>query len=48
MLFRSLRREVPHLDEDRALHPDQQAAMRLIRSGAVTRAAGRDLPALCA
>src|SRR6185436_1082967 len=35
-----LRREVPHLDEDRALHPDQQAATRLIRSGAVIEAAG--------
>jgi len=44
-----LRREVPHLDEDRAMHPDQQAAVRLIRSGAVIEAAGLDrLPALCA
>jgi histidine ammonia-lyase len=44
-----LRREVPHLDEDRALHPDQQAATRLIRSGAVIDAAGPDrLPALSA
>ncbi|CAN5324134.1 histidine ammonia-lyase [soil metagenome] len=44
-----LRREVPHLDEDRAMHPDQQAATRLIRSGAVIEAAGLDrLPALCA
>jgi histidine ammonia-lyase len=43
-----LRREVPHLDEDRALHPDQQAATRLIRSRAVIEAAGIDrLPALC-
>jgi histidine ammonia-lyase len=41
-----LRREVPHLDEDRSLHPDQQAATRLIRSGAVVEAAGQ-LPALC-
>ena len=44
-----LRREVPHLDDDRAMHPDQQAATRLIRSGAVVEAAGLDrLPALCA
>jgi histidine ammonia-lyase len=37
-----LRREVPHLDEDRSLHPDQQAATRLVRSGAVVDAAGRE------
>jgi len=43
----ALRREVPHLDEDRALHADQQIATRLVRSGAVTAAAGRDLPSLC-
>jgi histidine ammonia-lyase len=43
-----LRHEVPHLDEDRALHPDQQAASRLIRGRAVVEAAGLDrLPALC-
>jgi urocanate hydratase len=36
-----LRREVPHLDQDRSLHPDQQAATRLIRTGAVIDAAGR-------
>lgn len=42
-----LRREVPHLDEDRSLHPDQQAATRLVRSGAVAAAAG-PLPSLCA
>jgi histidine ammonia-lyase len=42
-----LRREVPHLDEDRSLHPDQQAATRLVRSGAVAEAAGH-LPSLCA
>jgi histidine ammonia-lyase len=42
-----LRREVPHLDEDRSLHPDQQAATRLVRSGSVAAAAG-PLPSLCA
>jgi len=42
-----LRREVPHLDEDRSLHPDQQAATRLVRSGTVVAAAG-NLPSLCA
>ncbi|HYD07559.1 MAG TPA: histidine ammonia-lyase, partial [Reyranella sp.] len=42
-----LRRQVPHLDEDRSLHPDQQAAMRLIRSAAVVEAAGdAHLPSL--
>jgi histidine ammonia-lyase len=39
-----LRREVPHLDEDRSLYPDQQAATRLVRSGAVVAAAGQTLP----
>jgi histidine ammonia-lyase len=43
-----LRREVSHLDEDRSLHPDQQAATRMIRDGAVVEAAGRSLPSLCA
>jgi histidine ammonia-lyase len=42
-----LRREVPHLDEDRSLHPDQQAATRLVRGGAVAETAG-PLPSLCA
>jgi histidine ammonia-lyase len=42
-----LRREVPHLDDDRSLHPDQQAATRLVRSGAVVRAAGQTLPSFC-
>jgi len=35
-----LRRQVPHLDEDRALHPDLQIAAGLVRSGAVMQAAG--------
>ena len=43
-----LRREVPHLDDDRAMHPDQQAATRLIRGRAAIEAAGLDhLPTLC-
>ena len=37
-----VRRQVPHLDDDRALHPDQQAATAMIRSGAVIEAAGPD------
>jgi histidine ammonia-lyase len=43
-----LRRDVPHLDEDRSLHPDQQVATRLVRSGAVVAAAGLALPSPCA
>jgi len=43
-----LRRVVPHLDEDRSLHPDQQVATRLVRSGAVVAAAGLVLPSPCA
>jgi histidine ammonia-lyase len=42
-----LRREVLHLDEDRSLHPDQLAATRLIRGGAIVAATGQALPSLC-
>jgi histidine ammonia-lyase len=42
-----VRRHVAHLDNDRALHPDLQAATALVRSGAVIDAAGHDrLPTL--
>jgi histidine ammonia-lyase len=41
---RLLRTEVPTLDEDRHFSPDMEAATALIRSGAVMRAAGLDLP----
>jgi histidine ammonia-lyase len=42
-----VRRHVAHLDDDRALYPDMQAATRLIRSGAVVEAAGASrLPVL--
>ncbi len=41
-----VRRQIPHLDEDRAMHPDLQAATALIRSGAVIEAAGIGLPGL--
>ncbi len=42
-----LRLEVPHLDHDRSLYPDQQTATRLVRSGAVVDAAGHaHLPSL--
>jgi histidine ammonia-lyase len=34
-----LRREVPHLDGDRRLHPDIEAAIALVRSGEILRAA---------
>ncbi len=42
-----LRAQVPHLDEDRYLHPDIAAAIALVRGGALAEAAGLDLPGLC-
>jgi histidine ammonia-lyase len=42
-----VRRHVPHLDEDRALQPDLQKAVDLVRGGAVIDAAGQNrLPGL--
>lgn len=38
-----VRKQVPHLDDDRHFHPDMEAANRLVRSGAVI-AATSDLP----
>ena len=35
-----LRAQVPHLDNDRHFHPDMEAAIALVRSGAVIEAAG--------
>jgi histidine ammonia-lyase len=43
---RLLRAEVPHLDEDRHLHPEIAKAIALVRSGAVASAAGIGLPGL--
>ncbi|HLZ85190.1 MAG TPA: aromatic amino acid lyase, partial [Caulobacteraceae bacterium] len=37
---RRLREVVPHLDDDRHLHPDIQSAIRLVNTGAVITAAG--------
>jgi len=34
-----VRRHVAHLEDDRALHPDLQAATALVRSGAIIEAA---------
>jgi histidine ammonia-lyase len=43
-----VRSVVPHLDDDRHMAPDIEAAIRLVRSGAVIDAAGPDLlPTLC-
>ena len=42
----ALRRDVPGLDADRYFHPDLMAAVALVRSGAVTAAAGLALPGL--
>ncbi|MEG3151227.1 histidine ammonia-lyase [Sphingomonas sp. ZT3P38] len=41
-----LRRDVPMLDDDRHFHPDMEAAIALVRSGAVIDAAGIALPGL--
>ena len=35
-----LRAQVPTLDDDRYFHPDMEAAIALVRSGAVVAAAG--------
>jgi histidine ammonia-lyase len=44
----ALRARVPHLDDDRYFHPDMEAAIGLVRSGAVISAAGGDsLPSIC-
>ena len=42
-----LRDSVPHLDEDRHFHPDIEAALTLVRSGAIITAAGLSLPGIC-
>lgn len=42
-----LRAEVPRLDEDRHFHPDIEAALALVRCGAIVEAAGADLPGIC-
>jgi histidine ammonia-lyase len=43
-----VRNRVPHLDDDRHLAPDIQAAIELVRSGAVIDAAGPELlPTFC-
>ncbi|ODN72392.1 Histidine ammonia-lyase [Methylobrevis pamukkalensis] len=39
-----IRARVPHLDEDRHFHPDMEAAIALVASGALVAAAGIDLP----
>ncbi|WP_394891198.1 histidine ammonia-lyase [Mesorhizobium sp. AaZ16] len=42
---KTVRAEVPHLDHDRHFHPDMEAAIELVRSGAVIAAANSvDLP----
>jgi histidine ammonia-lyase len=41
-----VRAAVPHLEDDRYLHPDLLAAAALVRSGAVTEAAGVPLPSI--
>jgi len=41
---RRLRQDVPALAEDRHFHPDLEAAIALVRSGALMEAAGVALP----
>ncbi len=43
LLRARLRREVPHLDDDRYFHPDILAASRLAREGAIVEAVGEGL-----
>lgn len=42
-----LRKAVPHLDEDRHFHPDIEAALALVRSGAIVTAVDVALPGVC-
>jgi histidine ammonia-lyase len=42
------RGKIPHLDEDRFFHPDIEAAIGLVRAGAIIEAAGQAiLPTIC-
>jgi len=43
-----LRQEVPPLDDDRHMHPDMEAAIGMVRSGAIVSAAGAVLPDVAA
>jgi histidine ammonia-lyase len=43
VLRKRLRREVPHLDDDRYVRPDILAASRLAREGAIVEAVGEGL-----
>jgi histidine ammonia-lyase len=43
---RRLRADVPTLIDDRHFHPDIEAALALVRSGVVVRAAALTLPGL--
>ena len=42
----TLRETVPHLSDDRHIHPDMQHAIALVRSGAIAAAAAVALPAI--
>lgn len=43
----TLRRHVSKLEDDRYMHPDLEAAISLVRSGAIAAATGMRLPDLC-
>ncbi|MFC7460238.1 histidine ammonia-lyase [Hydrogenophaga defluvii] len=42
----ALRAQVPHLSDDRHIQPDMQAAIEMVRSGALIAAARAELPAI--
>jgi histidine ammonia-lyase len=42
----ALRRQVPHLEDDRHFYPDMQKAIALVRDGAIVVAAASPLPAI--
>jgi histidine ammonia-lyase len=43
-----LRAQVPYLEDDRHFHPDMEAAIALVRTGAVADAARLTLPGVAA
>jgi histidine ammonia-lyase len=43
----TLRKQVPKLEDDRYMQPDMEAAIALVRTAAIAKAAGLPLPSLC-
>jgi histidine ammonia-lyase len=46
-LREAVRAKIGHLEDDRYLHPDIEAAIALVKSGVVYEAVGAPLPAIC-